>query len=72
MDSTTYFVDVFRDVTKEELIITIPIKDLGMVRDAAKGPEPTGAEGLIHIAKLQLKATTSEDVDSLTYDVRKA
>lgn len=60
---------VYRDDRKAELLVEVPIIDLGVVTDG--GTRPNDDEGLIRIAKHQIRATRSEDADSLYYEVRR-
>lgn len=58
---------VYCDDTKDELLVEIPIIDLGLVMSGDS--VPNSDEGLIYIAKHQIRATRSEDAESLHYEV---
>lgn len=66
-DRNTAVVMVYRDQEKTDLVTGIPIVDLGI--STSDGMQPTGAEGLIRIAKMQLSATSDLDVESLFFEV---
>ncbi|MCT7375462.1 hypothetical protein [Chelativorans salis] len=60
-------VRVYCDDTKDDLLAEMPITDLGIQTGGAT--QPTSDEGLIRIAKLQVRNTRSEDPESLYYEV---
>jgi hypothetical protein len=64
----TAIVMVYRDDSKKELLVEVPIIDLGIETGGAT--RPNSDEGLIRIAKMQIHATRSEAADSLYYEVR--
>lgn len=54
-------VRVYRDDTKDEMLVEVPITDLGIQTGGAT--QPTSDEGLIRIAKV--RNTRSKDPESL-------
>lgn len=67
--SQTAVVEVYKDASKREMLVEIPISDIGTVTDG--GLKPSGDEELIHIAKYQIQNTRTEDANSLYYAVRR-
>lgn len=63
-------VRVYRDDTKEELLVGIPVIDLGVSTGGEM--KATRDEGLIQIAKHQVRNTMKEDAESLYYEVWRA
>lgn len=58
---------VYRDAAKTDLMVQIPIDDLGIVTDGQT--VPTSDDGLIRMAKLHIDGTSDQDADGLHYEV---